>query len=134
MLLQTRALGMLPATDSSVIVATEPLWAAGLASVLLSETLDKDAQIGGAMILAGCLANTLLPEQLLAEAAAEAAEATRRRASSMGRHAGPSSPLSCAEMMRGGECSPITMLQCSPSRCCSEADGVTDGPWVRVHE
>ena len=73
-LLQTRALGMLPATDSSVIVATEPLWAAGLASVLLSETLDKDAQIGGAMILAGCLANTLLPEQLLVEAAAEAAE------------------------------------------------------------
>ena len=31
--LQTRALGMLPATDSSVIVATEPLWAAGFAAV-----------------------------------------------------------------------------------------------------
>lgn len=63
-LLQTRALSMLPATDSSVIVATEPLWAAGFATILLGEVLDTNAQIGGAMILAGCLSNVLLPEDI----------------------------------------------------------------------
>lgn len=63
-LLQTRALGMLPAADSSVIVATEPLWAAGFASFLLGEALDSSAQVGGALILAGCLANVLFPEDL----------------------------------------------------------------------
>ena len=41
-LLQTKALGMLPATDSSVIVATEPLWAAGFASLLLGEVLSAE--------------------------------------------------------------------------------------------
>jgi len=63
-LLQTRALGILPATDSSVIVATEPLWAAGFASLLLGEVLGTSAQLGGLLILLGCLSNTLLPEDL----------------------------------------------------------------------
>lgn len=63
-LLQTRALGMIPATDSSVIVATEPLWAAALATVMLGEVLDEGAQLGGLLILLGCLSNTLLPENL----------------------------------------------------------------------
>ena len=60
-LLQTRALSKLPATDSSVIVATEPLWAAGFASLLLGEVLEPSAQLGGLFILFGCLANTILP-------------------------------------------------------------------------
>lgn len=69
---QTRALSMLPATDSSVIVATEPLWAAGFASLLLGEVLEPSAQLGGLLILAGCLANTVLPSDFgSAEAAAE---------------------------------------------------------------
>ena len=63
-LLQTRALSLLPATDSSVIVATEPLWAAGFAALLLGEHLDSAAQLGGALILVGCLANTVLPDDL----------------------------------------------------------------------
>lgn len=63
-LLQTRALGMLPAADSSVIVATEPLWAAGFAAILLGEHLDSGAQVGGAFILLGCLSNTLFPTDL----------------------------------------------------------------------
>ena len=63
-LLQTRALGMLPAADSSVIVATEPLWAAGFAAILLGEHLDSGAQVGGALILLGCLSNTLFPTDL----------------------------------------------------------------------
>lgn len=60
-LLQTRALSKLPATDSSVIVATEPLWAAGFAALLLGESLDSSKAVGGALIVAGCLANALLP-------------------------------------------------------------------------
>ena len=55
---------MLPATDSSVIVATEPLWAAGFAALLLGEVLPPAAQLGGGLILLGCLANTVLPEGL----------------------------------------------------------------------
>ena len=61
---QTRALSKLPATDSSVIVATEPLWAAGFAAMLLGEVLPPSAQLGGAFIVGGCLANTLLPADL----------------------------------------------------------------------
>ena len=67
-LLQTRALSLLPATDSSVIVATEPLWAAGFAFLLLNESLDPSAQLGGTLILLGSLSNTLLPDTLLPEA------------------------------------------------------------------
>ena len=67
-LLQTRALGKIPATDSSVIVATEPLWAAGFAFLLLNESLDPSAQLGGTLILLGSLSNTLLPDTLLPEA------------------------------------------------------------------
>jgi len=70
-LLQTQALGMLPATDSSVIVATEPLWAAGFASLLLGEVLGTSAQLGGLLILLGCLSNTVFPEGLGMGAAVE---------------------------------------------------------------
>jgi drug/metabolite transporter (DMT)-like permease len=80
-LLQTRALGLLPATDSSVIVATEPLWAALFAGLLLGEVLDGSAQLGGLLIVAGCLANSLLPETLgLAAAADDNGDADGRRA------------------------------------------------------
>jgi drug/metabolite transporter (DMT)-like permease len=71
-LLQTRALANLPASDASVIVATEPLWAAGFAAILLGEVLDGGAQLGGALILLGCLGNAVLPESLgLSESAAD---------------------------------------------------------------
>ena len=63
--LQTRALGKLPAADSSVIVATEPLWAAALAYVWLGENLEPSAVAGGLVLLSGCLGNTLLPPTLL---------------------------------------------------------------------
>ena len=62
-LLQTRALSKLPASDSSVIAATEPLWAATLATVLLGEQLDGTKMLGGVLILTGCLSNALLPPE-----------------------------------------------------------------------
>ena len=77
-LLQTRALGLLPASDSSVIVATEPLWAAGFASLLLGEVLDSSAQLGGLLILLGCLSNTLLSDDLGINFGAEQSESAPR--------------------------------------------------------
>ena len=41
-------------------------------AILLGENLDSSAQIGGAMILAGCLANTIIPEGFMVDAAAGA--------------------------------------------------------------
>jgi drug/metabolite transporter (DMT)-like permease len=87
-LLQTKALGKLSATDSSVIVATEPLWAAGFAAILLGEVLDQGAMLGGALILLGCLSNTLLPPQLWMTVAAGGAPAASgdRKIGSAGSH------------------------------------------------
>jgi drug/metabolite transporter (DMT)-like permease len=62
--LEMRALDKLPATDSTMIVSTEPLWAAGFASLFLGEHLESTALIGGGMILLGCISNTLLPADL----------------------------------------------------------------------
>ena len=45
-LLQTRALANLPASDASVIVATEPLWAAGFAALLLGEAPANLSELG----------------------------------------------------------------------------------------
>jgi len=64
-LLQTRALGKIPASSASVITSTEAFWASLLAAVLFGEVLDTNCKIGGAMILLGCLANTMLPEDLV---------------------------------------------------------------------
>ena len=61
--LQTRALGKLPAADSSVIVATEPVFAAAFAGLLLGESLPPTAMLGGALVVGGCLANQVLPEE-----------------------------------------------------------------------
>lgn len=69
--LQTRALGKLPAADSSVIVATEPLWAAGFAALLLGEMLAPASMVGGLLLLTGCITNTILPEQLTGAAPEE---------------------------------------------------------------
>ncbi len=83
--LQTRALGKLSAPDASVIVATEPLWAAGFAALLLGEALERAELVGGSLIVLGCLANAVLPPSVLPlgggaaadEGAADAAAAAR---------------------------------------------------------
>eukprot|EP00747_Dinoflagellata_sp_TGD_P029084 gnl/TRDRNA2_/TRDRNA2_133678_c1_seq1.p1 gnl/TRDRNA2_/TRDRNA2_133678_c1~~gnl/TRDRNA2_/TRDRNA2_133678_c1_seq1.p1 ORF type:complete len:802 (-),score=114.79 gnl/TRDRNA2_/TRDRNA2_133678_c1_seq1:686-3022(-) len=62
--LEMRALGKLPVTDSTMIVATEPLWAAGFASLFLAEHLETSELIGGSLILLGCISNTLCPVDL----------------------------------------------------------------------
>ena len=47
----------LPATDASLILASEPLWATLFASLLLHEPLAASSAVGGALILAALACN-----------------------------------------------------------------------------
>eukprot|EP00747_Dinoflagellata_sp_TGD_P058161 gnl/TRDRNA2_/TRDRNA2_150994_c4_seq1.p1 gnl/TRDRNA2_/TRDRNA2_150994_c4~~gnl/TRDRNA2_/TRDRNA2_150994_c4_seq1.p1 ORF type:complete len:134 (+),score=27.97 gnl/TRDRNA2_/TRDRNA2_150994_c4_seq1:50-403(+) len=62
--MQASALKKMPASDAIMIISTEPLWAAGFASLFLGERLENSALIGGGLILLGTLSNTLLPADL----------------------------------------------------------------------
>lgn len=60
--LQALAFKQVPATDASIILTSEPLWAALFASALLGEHLGVNQLAGGAAILAACAVNDgLLP-------------------------------------------------------------------------
>jgi len=52
------ALKEVPASESSVIIGTEPLWAAIFGSLLLSETMSSNEVFGGLLILMGCFIGT----------------------------------------------------------------------------
>ncbi|GAB0491603.1 hypothetical protein MMPV_002857 [Pyropia vietnamensis] len=54
------ALVRVSAAEMSVLLATEPLWAAMFSAVLLGESMGPTAAAGGALILAACLVSTLL--------------------------------------------------------------------------
>lgn len=58
---ETSALGKVSSAEASVILATEPLWAALFAALWLSEDFGANDYIGGALIVLACLANTLKP-------------------------------------------------------------------------
>lgn len=51
-------------SEAAVLLATEPLWAAVFASFLLHETMGVEDIVGGALIIAACLTNTVKPETL----------------------------------------------------------------------
>jgi drug/metabolite transporter (DMT)-like permease len=53
--LEIFALGQVPPGEASVILATEPLWAAAFASLILGETLGWNDYAGGFLIVAACL-------------------------------------------------------------------------------
>jgi drug/metabolite transporter (DMT)-like permease len=55
------ALGRVPPAEASVILATEPMWAALFAAGLLGESFGMNDYVGGALIVMACLANTLKP-------------------------------------------------------------------------
>ena len=62
-LLQTYALARVPAATASLVVSSEPLWAALLAAVLLGETNYGAADVaGGALILGASLAPAFLDD------------------------------------------------------------------------
>jgi len=63
---ETSALGKIGANEASVIVATEPLWAAAFGSLLLGEVMGANEYVGGALVVAACLVSTCTPEQVRA--------------------------------------------------------------------
>jgi len=56
---ETTALGKMKSAEASVILATEPLWAALFAALWLSTDFGANDYIGGALIVAACLATSL---------------------------------------------------------------------------
>lgn len=52
------ALGSVPSGEASVILATEPLWAAAFASMLLGEEFGWNDYSGGLLIVAACIVNS----------------------------------------------------------------------------
>eukprot|EP00741_Cyanophora_paradoxa_P003364 tig00000692_g3270.t1 len=56
------ALRTVSAFEATVVLSLEPLWAAGLAFVLLGETLASQAYLGGLLIVLACLLHHLIPE------------------------------------------------------------------------
>ena len=62
--LQTTSLGVLSSSETTVLYATEPIWAAAFANVVLSEHLGVNTFVGGAMILAACVSSSIEESQL----------------------------------------------------------------------
>jgi len=56
---EVTALGRVPVAEAAVILATEPLWAAFLSSLMTQSGIDLNVVVGGMLILGACLANTL---------------------------------------------------------------------------
>jgi drug/metabolite transporter (DMT)-like permease len=54
------ALGRVPPSEASVLLASEPLWAALFAAVFLGGALTVQDAAGGALIVSACLVNALL--------------------------------------------------------------------------
>ncbi|CAB9523861.1 EamA-like transporter family [Seminavis robusta] len=61
---ETLALGKLSSSEASVLLATEPLWAALFANFLIGEKLSLWDGVGGAIIVASCVATALDPTWL----------------------------------------------------------------------
>lgn len=69
---ETTALGKMSSSEASVLLATEPLWAAAFGAVLIGETMTASDAGGGALIIAACLVNAVAPPA--EPAAAEASD------------------------------------------------------------
>eukprot|EP00568_Trieres_chinensis_P010293 CAMPEP_0183295958 /NCGR_PEP_ID=MMETSP0160_2-20130417/3708_1 /TAXON_ID=2839 ORGANISM="Odontella Sinensis, Strain Grunow 1884" /NCGR_SAMPLE_ID=MMETSP0160_2 /ASSEMBLY_ACC=CAM_ASM_000250 /LENGTH=505 /DNA_ID=CAMNT_0025457507 /DNA_START=47 /DNA_END=1564 /DNA_ORIENTATION=+ len=60
---ETTGLGKMTSSEAAVLLATEPLWAAVFASILLGETMGPEDVLGGALIVAACLTSALLKRE-----------------------------------------------------------------------
>jgi len=58
-LVESYAFKYVPATDAAIILATEPLWAALVASQMIGESLSQTDIIGGALVISACIVNEL---------------------------------------------------------------------------
>lgn len=61
---ETLALGKVSSSQASVLLATEPFWAALFAALLLGEGLGGNDFAGGALIVGACIANSQDAEQM----------------------------------------------------------------------
>mmetsp|Transcript_21524 Transcript_21524/g.46769 ORF Transcript_21524/g.46769 Transcript_21524/m.46769 type:complete len:511 (-) Transcript_21524:300-1832(-) len=61
---ETTGLGKVSSSEASVLLATEPLWAAVFAGLFLGEEMGPQAIIGGALIIAACLITSVKPQTL----------------------------------------------------------------------
>jgi len=61
---ETTGLGKVSSSEASVLLATEPLWAAVFAGLFLGEEMGPQAILGGALIVAACLTTSLKPQTL----------------------------------------------------------------------
>lgn len=61
---ETVALGKLSSSEASVLLATEPLWAAVFANFLIGEQLSLNDGVGGALIVIACAATAIDPAWL----------------------------------------------------------------------
>lgn len=59
--LEVFSLGKVPSGEASVILATEPLWAAAFAALLLGEEFGWNDYTGGLLIVAACIVNSRQP-------------------------------------------------------------------------
>ena len=69
---ESMAFAKVPATDASLILTTEPLFAAGCGAVALGETFGTSDYIGASLIVGACALSIFLdsPEQVEASVAA----------------------------------------------------------------
>merc|ERR1712216_1023754 len=63
---ETTSLGRVSSAEASVILATEPLWAALFAALWLSDDFGANDYIGGFLIVMACFANALKPSEFKA--------------------------------------------------------------------
>ena len=74
------ALGKVPPSEASVLLASEPLWAALFAAAFYGSHLSLNDGVGGILIVAACLVNALVspdlfqPKLVVAPAAEEEAD------------------------------------------------------------
>jgi drug/metabolite transporter (DMT)-like permease len=61
--IETTALGKVSSAEASVILATEPLFAAVFSAWLLTESFGLNDYVGGILIVAACFASALKPAQ-----------------------------------------------------------------------
>ena len=62
---ETIVLEMVPSTEAGVIFATEPVWATGIAAVLLNQAITPNEILGGGAIFVACLALQLDLDKML---------------------------------------------------------------------
>lgn len=56
---EVKALGQVPSSEASVLLATEPLWASVFAAAFCHERFGTNDFIGGTLMIAACLVNTV---------------------------------------------------------------------------